>query len=111
MYPLQLILALRGSLASEFPNLCEKVNYKSVYLGYSNGNQNDALYVYMQKKKMVFDMRVSKEEAENLREKGVTVKPRNNFQSNLGWLTGVSVPYDSDKLDVIMQLAKMALKA
>ena len=111
IYPLELILALRGSLASEFPNLCEKVNYKSPYLGYSNGNQSDALYVYMQKKKMVIDMRVSKEEAENLREKGVTVKPRNNFQGRAGWLTGVSVPYDSDKLNVIVQLAKLALKA
>ena len=111
IYPLEFVLALRNRLASEFPNLYEKVNYKSPYLGYSNGNQSDALYVYLQKKKMVIDMRVSKEEAENLRENGVTVKPRNNFQGRAGWLTGVSVPYDSDKLDVIVELAKLALKA
>ena len=108
---MEFILALRNSLVSEFPNICEKVNYKSPYLGYSNDNQSDALYVYLQKKKMVIDMRVSKEEAENLREKGVTVKPRNNFQNKAGWLTGVSVPYDSDKLDVVVELAKLALKA
>jgi hypothetical protein len=111
IYPLEFVLALRSRLASEFPSLYEKVNYRSPYLGYSNGNQSDALYVYLQKKKMVIDMRVSKEEAENLREKGVAVNPRNNFQGRAGWLTGVSVPYDSDKLDVIVKLAKLALKA
>jgi hypothetical protein len=109
-YPLDLAFQIRSQLAAHFPALREKLNFNSNYLGYSNGNQSDALYVYIQKKQLVLDIRVSKEEVERLRNQGVRVNPRNNFQSKAGWLTGVSLPHDSDKLNVVMELALLALE-
>lgn len=109
-YPLDLAFQIRSQLAAHFPALREKLNFNSNYLGYSNGKCSDALYVYIQKQQLVLDIRVSKEEAERLRNRGVRVNPRNNFQSKAGWLTGVSLPHDSDKLNVAMELALLALE-
>lgn len=109
-YPLELTFKLRNMLASEFPNLREKPNFKCRYLGYANGNRSDAFYVYIQKRRLILDIRVSQEEAENLRNKGFRVNPRNNYQSKAGWLTGVSVPHDTKKLDVIVELVSLALE-
>jgi hypothetical protein len=108
-YPLELVLQLREKLISAFPKLREKLNPRSRYLGYSNGDHSDAVYVYLQKKRLLLDIRVSGEEAENLRMQGIKVVPRNNFQCRAGWLTGVSVPYDTDKLDIIIDLVSSAL--
>jgi len=115
-YPLllALVLKLRKELASKLPELYEKANFNSIkYLGYANGNRSDALYMYIQtrKQRLVLDIKVSKDEVKNLRNQGFKVNPRNNFQSKDGWLTGVSVSYDTDKLAVIVDLASLALKA
>jgi len=109
-YPLELVFRLREELISKFPGLREKLNLNSRYLGYANGNRSDALYVYIQKNQLVLDVRVSKEEAESLRKQRFRVNPRNNFQCRAGWLTGVSVPLDTKKLDVIVELASLALE-
>ena len=110
--PLDLAFRIRDQLASRFPELREKLNCNSRYLGYTNGRGSDALYVYIQKKQLLLDIRVSKEEAENLRNKGVTVVPRNNYQSKAGWLTGVLIPHDTrpGKLQPILELAVLALE-
>jgi hypothetical protein len=107
-YPLELALRLRDSLISAFPKLQEKL--KPRYLGYANGDRSDAVYIYLQKKRMVLDIRVSSEEAENLRQQGIEIESRNNWQGRAGWLTGVFVPYDTDKLDIIIELVSSALK-
>lgn len=108
-YPLELVFRLRDRLISAFPMLREKLNPRSRYLGYANGLQSDAVYVYLQKKRLLLDIRVSNEEAENLRKRGFTVIPRNNYQCRAGWLTGVMVPHDTDKLDIIVDLVSSAL--
>jgi len=109
-YPLDIVFQIKDSLSSAIPDLHEKFNYNSRYLGYAKGNNSDAVYIYIQKKQLVLDVRVSKEEAENLRRQGFSVNPRNNYQCRAGWLTGLSVPYDTDKLDVVVELALMALE-
>ena len=42
-YPLELVLRLRDRLISTFPNLREKLNTRSRYLGYANGLQSDGV--------------------------------------------------------------------
>lgn len=108
-YPLGLAIQIRDQLASKIPTLHEKLNVNSKYLGYSNGNQRDVLYVYIQKKQLVLDIKVSKDEAEKLRDQGVRINPRNNYQCRAGWLTGISMPHDSNKLNAVMELALLAL--
>ena len=110
-FRLELAIQLRNRLTAIFPGLKEKLNFNSRYLGYSNGHQSDSVYVYIQKNKLLLDVRVSKEEADALRKHGFRVNPRNNYQCRAGWLTGVSVPHDTDKLDVIVELVSLALKA
>ena len=109
-YPIDLAIQLRDRLVSELPGLREKLNFNSKYLGYANENRSDALYVYIQKKQLVLDVRVSKDDAEKLRIQGFKVNPRNNYQCRTGWLTGLAVPHDTNKLDVIVELALMALR-
>jgi len=108
-YPLTLIVQLRDRLISAFPDLREKLNPKSRYLGYANDGQSDAVYVYIQKKRLILDVRVSNQEAENLRIQGFRVVSRNNYQARNGWLTGVVIPHDTDKLNVVVGLAFSAL--
>lgn len=110
-YQLELVMQLRSVLTNKFPELNEKLNFKSRYLGYSNGQTSDSVYVWIQKKKLLLDIRVSKEESDVLKRHGFEVNPRNNYQCRSGWLTGVSVPHDTDKLDAIVELVSLALKA
>jgi hypothetical protein len=108
-FPLELVLRLRDMLVSAFPKLREKLNPQSRYLGYANGDRSDAVYVYLQKNRLVLDIKVSSEEAENLRKQGIKVVPRNNYQCRAGWLTGVIVPYNTGQLDLIVDLISSAL--
>ncbi len=109
-YPLELVFQLRNRLWSEYPQLREKINYNSHYLGYANGQETDALYVYFQKNRLLLDVRVSVKESERLKSLGFRVKPRNNYQCRAGWLTGLYVPYDTNNFEAIVDLAKLALK-
>jgi hypothetical protein len=56
------------------------------------------------------DIRVSKEEAETLRQKGYKVNPRDNFQSKAGWLTGVCIPHEEKNIESVVDLAVLALE-
>jgi len=106
-YPQELVNELRKQLAMECPKLREKINRGSRYLGYSNGG-SDALYVYIRKNDLLIDVRVSAELSGDLKRLGFKVRPRNNFQAQNGWLTGLIVPHDTDK---IADVAKLAIEA
>ena len=107
-YPRQLVDQLRKRLAAEYPKLREKINRKSKYLGYANGG-SDAMYVYVQKKRLLIDLRLSSDMTDDVRRLGFKVKPRDSYQSKAGWLTGLIVPHDTDKLDDLARLAIEAL--
>ena len=108
-YPQEPVGELRKCLAVEFPNLREKINRNSRYLGYSNG-RSDAIYVYVRKNDLLIDIRLSADLADDLRQLGFEVKPRDNFQAKVGWLTGLIVPYDTDKFGHVAKLAIEALQ-
>jgi len=107
-YPQELVGELRRRLADECPKLREKINLSSRYLGYSNGG-SDAVYVYVRKNGLLVDMRVSADLSDDLSQLGFKVKPRDNFQAKGGWLTGLIVPHDTDKLADVAKLAVEAL--
>ncbi len=107
-YPQELVGELRKRLAAECPKFHEKINRNSRYLGYSNGG-SDAMYVYVRKKNLLIDMRLSADLSEDLRQAGFEVRPRDNFQAKSGWLTGLIVPHDTDKIADVVSMAMEAL--
>ena len=109
-YPQELVAGLRKRLTADCPKLREKFNRKSRYLGYSNGG-SDAIYVYVRKKDLLIDIRLSADLADDLRRAGFEVQPRDNFQAKRGWLTGLIVPHDTDKADDVAKLAIEALSS
>ena len=104
-----LALRLRRELKRRFKSLREKYNTHTKYLGYAKGTNSDALYVHIQKSKLVLDIRVARRRAAELRRQGLQIRPRNNYQGRAGWLTGVCVLPDTDRLEVIVNLAVEAL--
>ena len=108
-YPQELVGDLRKRLAAEFPKLREKINRNSRYLGYSNGG-SDAMFVYVRKGDLLIDVRLSADLADDLRQLGFEVKPRDNYQGKSGWLTGLIVPHDTNKPDEVTKLAIEALQ-
>lgn len=109
-YPLDKLLKIRKRLLDRFPGLHEKLNCNGRYFGYALDNQSDALYVYVQKKQLLLDIKVSKDEAEHLRSKGYKVTLRDNYQGQRGWLTGVCIPHEAGDIDAVVDLAVMALE-
>ena len=107
-YPKGLVQELRERLAAEFPGLREKANRSSKYLGYSN-RHGDRVYTYVRKRHLLLDMRLAADMADDLKPQGFQVKPRDNYQAKVGWLTGVIVPHDTDKFEIIIELAIQAL--
>lgn len=87
----QLIL-LRIDLAKRIPAITEKVNGKTHYFGYRLGQSAQRLYIYVQRKKIVVDINIDKNQVEKL---GYKVTCRNNFQRRAGWpTTGWEIPYE-----------------
>lgn len=80
------------------------------YLGYARKGTRDSVYVYVQEKQLVLDLRLSAERADEVRRSGLKVRPRNNYQGRAGWLTGVRVPHDTDRADLALQLILDALR-
>lgn len=105
-----LVAALRSRLAAACPKLREKLNPNSRYLAYGLAGGKDALYVYVQKKGVLIDMRVSADRADELRRQGFDLRPRNNYQAKAGWLTGLFVPHDTSRIDEVVLLAVEALQ-
>ena len=107
-YPRELVGELRKRLAAEFPELREKINRRSRYLGYANRG-SDAIYVYVRKNDVLIDIRLSADLAEDLKIAGFEVRTRDNYQAKSGWLTGLIVPHDTDNLADVVKLAIDAL--
>lgn len=104
---LVIINKLRNDLINEFPNLCEKVNINSKYFGFSTKDNNDAIYIYLQKNKMRIDINISRDKESDLKE--FDIKYKDNFQGQAGWLTGLYIPYDLKHYETIKNLAFEAL--
>ena len=109
-YPLDVVRKLRQGLLSVCPSLKEKANKKSRYLGYARGNRPASLFIYVQKKGLLWDVRVPPERGKELERMGFEIRPRDNFQAKAGWLTGLIVPHDTEKLKELEQLALDALQ-
>lgn len=108
-YPSDLWRYLRERLASRCPNLREKFNPKSRYLGYAN-KRSDAVYVYIQKQGLRIDLRLAADQADELRSRGFEIRSNDNYQSKSGWLTGLRVPHDTTQQDEIVNLMLEALQ-
>jgi hypothetical protein len=79
---------LRKRLLEKMPDLQEKFNKKSKYLGYRRKDESDCLYLYLQRKRIVVDLRIDPQLLN-----GFEVKHRENYQGKSGWLTGWRIPY------------------
>jgi hypothetical protein len=98
-----LLCSIRKSLIKKIPGLTEEFNKHSRYFGYWVGAEKDRAYIYIQKKKMVIDLCISRAFAKDLRRAGFRVRPRHNFQGRAGWLTGWHVPYSAEDLDQVVK--------
>jgi len=108
--PMDLVRELRKALLTACPSLREKINRNTLYLGYAREGRGDALYVYVQKKHLQLHVRVSQERGPEFRQQGFQIKPVDNYQSKAGWLTGLLVPHDTDRLEIVVRLALDALQ-
>ena len=109
-YPADLVFHLRARLMEDCPKLREKFNPNGRYLGYGLVGGSDSLYVYVQEKGLLIDVRLSADRAEDLRRQGFEVRSRNNYQAKAGWLTGLFVPHDTDKRQLLIALALEAMQ-
>jgi len=109
-YPIDLLLDLRMRLAKSRPDLREKLNQSSRYLGYGLAGGSDDLYVYVRKQGLLIDIRLPADRADELRGRGFKVRPRDNYQAKAGWLTGLSVPHNTAKRQELAALALEALQ-
>ena len=109
-FAVDIALALRSKLKQAGRDLREKLNQRQRYLGYGLVGGSDALYVYVSKAGLCLDIRISANRAEELQQLGFQVRPRNNYQHKAGWLTGLVVPKDTDKLDKVAAIALEALR-
>jgi len=109
-YPTDLIFYLRSRLAECCPTLRENFNPNTRYLSYGLDGGSYDLFVYVQKKDIVIDIRLPADRAEDLRGQGFDVRPRNNYQGRAGWLTGLFVPHDTDMRKLLVALALEAMQ-
>lgn len=108
-YPRELIDRIRAGLAAGCQGLMEKSNPRRRYLGYAKGVASDAAYIYFQKKGLVIDVRVDADRIDEVSALGIEVRPRENYQWQAGWLTGVRVPYEADLSGAVVGLILEAL--
>lgn len=109
-YPTDLIFYLRGRLAECCPTLRENFNPNARYLGYGLVGGSYDLFVYVRKNGLLIDIRLPVDRVEDLRSQGFDVRPRNNYQAKAGWLTGLFVPHDTDKRELLVALAMEAIQ-
>jgi hypothetical protein len=108
--PPELVLWLRRRLAAKCRGIKENLNPRSRYLGYARRGRSDALYVYLQRQRLVIDIRLPADRASQVRRLGFEVRPRLNYQGRAGWLTGIRVPYGTQKRGALADLALEALR-
>jgi hypothetical protein len=102
-YPSTLIKTIRQRLIAEIPNLNEKFNTKSRYFGYYTKDNEDRLYIYVQREKLVVDLCIQADLKDALIAQGFQVRPRDNFQAKHGWLTGWEIPQTTLNIKPVMK--------
>jgi hypothetical protein len=112
-YDTRFVRWLREELAIRVDGLTEKFNDARGrhYFGYSSAGLPDWLYIWVQKRKLVVDVKLSGERVGQLRSLGFTVSLRRNWQGRAGWLTGWDIPYDLgwEKRQAILEIMLEAL--
>ena len=101
-YPTTLIKTIRQRLIAEIPDLNEKFNTNSRYFGYYTKGNEDRLYIYVQREKLVVDLCIQADLKDALSTQGFQVRPRDNFQAKHGWLTGWQIPQSTTNVDFIV---------
>lgn len=102
-YPTTLVRLIRERLVKEMPTINEKVNTYGRYFGYWKGQDEDRVYIYVQKKGLRIDLCISREHEKDLQNQGYIVKYHNNYQGRAGWLTGWQVPHSTTDVDFVAQ--------
>jgi hypothetical protein len=102
-YPTTLIKTIRQRLIAEIPNLNEKFNTKSRYFGYYTKDNEDRLYIYVQKEKLVVDLCIQSNLKDTLVTHGFQFRPRDNFQAKHDWLTGWHVQQSTTDVKTVMK--------
>lgn len=108
--PLQLVTKIRSHLKKRIPGLADKFNYKSRYFGLRVKDDKDRIYIYVQKCKLLIDVDIDQSCSSDLEKAGFQVKPRDNFQAKVGWLTGWLVPHDTEKINVVLKWINKAFE-
>ena len=102
-YPISLVCLIRAALVERVLGITEKFNSNSRYFGYRIGTDEDRAYIYVQKKRLVIDLCISRNFTKRIRRLGFEVKFRNNFQGRAGWLTGWQVPKSTLNLEPVVK--------
>lgn len=105
-----LVCLVRAALTGNVPGITEKFNSNSRYFGYWVGTDKDRAYIYVQKKRLVIDLCISRGFTKELRRLGFKIKFRNNFQGRSGWLTGWQVPQSTLNLEPVVRYLYMAFE-
>ena len=106
---LKCISNIRKNLFQKIPFLREKINKNSKYFGFKVDNNKDSIYIYLQNKKMIMDIDISKEYKNWFIKRGFTIKERDNYQQKAGWITGIIFNYDCTKSDEIEEVMMAVL--
>ena len=116
-YPLDLLCAIRKGFKKSTPLLTEKFNPSTPslrYFGYrikknksltetsKGAYSEDKAYIYVQPEKLVIDLKIEPNFANEIRRTGFEVNLKNNFQGNANWLTGWYVPHSTTKVDYVV---------
>jgi hypothetical protein len=106
---LKCISNIRKNLFQKIPSLREKINKNSKYFGFKVDKNKDSIYIYLQNKKMIMDIDISKEYKNWFIKRGFTIKERDNYQQKAGWITGIIFNYDCNKSDEIEEVMMAVL--
>lgn len=116
-YPLGLVRRIRKLLLKSVPRLAEKFNPSTPslrYFGYrikksksltdtsKRAYSEDKAYIYVQPEKLVIDLKIEPNFANEIRRTGFEVNLKNNFQGNASWLTGWQVPHITKDVDLVI---------
>jgi hypothetical protein len=107
-YPTELVCWIRRDLAKNIRGLNEKFNHRSRYFGYWKCDDEDRLYIFVQKKRLQIYLWIDREYEKNVRKDGFEVHFVNNFQGRKGWLTGWQVPHNTENIETVMKWLCMA---
>ena len=85
---------LREILLQRVPGLKEKLNPKGKYAGY-RAVSSDRAYVYVQPSLLIIDVKRPRTIEPSLRNIGIEIIHRHNFQGKHGWTTGIRLSHNA----------------